>query len=124
MVKNVVVWFDVPTTDFKRAVKFYSTILGEEVKITDYMNQTLGMFPMAGRDGVGGDIVPPDPNLKPSPDGVRVYLGVEGKMDEVIGRVAGAGGKIIRPKEQMGKIGWIAIIRDSEGNTVGLHSAK
>jgi uncharacterized protein len=33
-----------------------------------------------------------------------------------------AGGMILQPKFSIGEPGWIAMIRDTEGNTVGLHS--
>jgi len=33
-----------------------------------------------------------------------------------------AGGKIAMPKTQIGEAGWIAVILDTEGNSMGLHS--
>ena len=120
---NAVVWFDVPTVDFDRAVKFYSDILGVPVRVDTFMGQKLGFFPMEG-DGAGGDIVPPDPNYKPSSMGTRVYLNCDGKLDEVAGRVVKAGGKIIQPKFSIGEMGNIVMIADTEGNVVGLHSMK
>ena len=65
--KNVVSWFDIPTEDFDRAVKFYSEILGKEVRVDSFMGQKLGFFPMDGREGVGGDIVPPGMVTSPAP---------------------------------------------------------
>ena len=120
--KNVVSWFDIPTEDFDRAVKFYSEILGKEVRVDSFMGQKLGFFPMDGREGVGGDIVPPGMGNKPCASGTRVYLSCEGVLDEVIARVEKAGGKIVMPKSKIGEAGWIAMILDSEGNSVGLHS--
>jgi hypothetical protein len=35
-----------------------------------------------------------------------------------------AGGKIVQEKYSIGKPGFIAVIEDTEGNTVGLHSMK
>lgn len=122
--KHVFVWVDVPTEDFDRAVKFYSTILGEEIKVSDMMGQTLGFFPMDPDGMVGGDIVPPSDEFKPSSQGTHVYLSCEGKIDDVLGRVENAGGKIIKPKFLLEGAGWLAMIQDSEGNVVGLHSSK
>lgn len=120
--KNVIVWFDVPTLDFERAVKFYSRILGDEIKVDEFMSQRLGFFPMEDREGVGGDIIPPDPRLKPSAEGMRIYLNCDGRLDEALGLVEPAGGKIIQPKTSIGEAGWTALIMDTEGNTIGLHS--
>ena len=119
---NVMVWFDIPTLDFDRAVKFYSDILGTPVRVDTFMGQKLGFFPMEG-EGSGGDIVPPDPDYKPSGMGTRVYLNCDGKLDEVAGRVVKAGGKIVQPKFSIGEMGNIVMIADTEGNVVGLWSA-
>jgi predicted enzyme related to lactoylglutathione lyase len=45
-------------------------------------------------------------------------------LDETLGRVEKAGGKIVMPKTDIGPPGFIAIVRDSEGNSVGLHSER
>ncbi len=119
---NVVVWFDVPTNDFDRAVSFYSDILGAPVRVQEYEGQKLGFFPMEG-EGSGGDIVPPGlGGPKPSAEGTRIYLNCQGRLDEVLARVGKAGGQIISPPFQIPD-GRIAIISDTEGNTIGLHSS-
>jgi predicted enzyme related to lactoylglutathione lyase len=51
-------------------------------------------------------------------------LSCQGIIDEVIGRAEKSGGKIIALKLKIEDIGWIAMIMDTEGNTVGLHSFK
>ncbi|MDD1759324.1 MAG: VOC family protein [Methanothrix sp.] len=119
---NVISWFDIPTEDFDRAVKFYSAVIGKEIRVESFMGQKLGFFPMEGREGVGGDLVPPGMGARPCDHGTRVYFSCEGILDEVIARVEKAGGKIAMPKTQIGEAGWIAVILDTEGNSVGLHS--
>ncbi len=127
MNNNVVNWFDIPTKDFDRAVEFYSTILGTPIKVSDHMGKKLAFFPMPidqEAPGVAGDLVPPGAGHSPSAEGTRIYLNCEGKLDEVLGRVERAGGQIMAPKFSIGKPGFIAIIRDTEGNVIGLHSSK
>ena len=121
---DAITWFDVPTEDFDRAVRFYSEILGREIRVDTFEGQKLGFFPMDGREGVGGDLIPPVPEYKPCANGTRVYLNCNGVIDEVLGRVEKAGGKIKMAKFRMGDVGFIAMITDSEGNTIGLHSLK
>lgn len=123
MSKSAVLWFDVPTLNFERALKFYSEILGEELKVQDYQGQKLGFFPMDKKGEVGGDLVPPGKEHIPSKKGQRVYLNCTGKLDEVIGKVKKAGGKIVTPKFSIPDAD-IAIIEDTEGNVIGLCSAK
>jgi predicted enzyme related to lactoylglutathione lyase len=126
--KNVVNWFDIPTLDFDRAVKFYSTILGAEMKGMDLDGMKMAPFPMSGalggHEGVGGALWAPMPQNKPSRDGTHVHLNVEGRLDEILARVIPAGGKIVMPKTHLGEPGWDAMIEDTEGNVVGLHSYK
>ncbi|MBP9864281.1 VOC family protein [Patescibacteria group bacterium] len=118
---NVITWFELPTADFDRAVKFYSTILGKELTIIERMGQKRGVFPMDG-EGVGGDLVPPGNGQFPSATGTRVSLNCEGHLDEVAGQVEAAGGHILQPKLSLGEPGWVVVISDTEGNTIGLHS--
>lgn len=87
------------------------------------MGQKLGFFAMEGKEGIGGDIVSPCMGLKPSADGTRVHLNCDGKLDDVLGRVETAGGKIVQSKFSIGDPGWIALIMDTEGNVIGLHSS-
>lgn len=121
--RNIITWFDVPTLDLDRAVNFYSEIFAEEVRVDTFMNQKLGFFLKEGVEGVGGALIPPGMGFTPSGEGTRIYFNCEGKLDEVLGRVKKAGGSIVREKFSIGEQGWIAVIMDTEGNTVGLHSS-
>ncbi|MEW6307385.1 MAG: hypothetical protein AB1705_28365 [Verrucomicrobiota bacterium] len=51
-----------------------------------------------------------------------IYLNVEGDLDGVLQRIPGAGGSIVKPRTSIGEHGFIAILKDTEGNVVGLHS--
>lgn len=121
MSRSAISWFDVPTLDFDRALKFYNTILGEELKVQDYQGQKLGYFPMDQDGQVGGDLVPPSDEAIPSKLGTRVYINCDNKLDEVTARVETAGGKVVTPKFSIPDAD-IVIIQDTEGNTVGLCS--
>jgi predicted enzyme related to lactoylglutathione lyase len=83
--KNAIAWFDIPTEDFDRAVKFYSEILGSNIRVDTFMDQKLGFFPMEGTKGVGGDLVPPGMGNTPCANGTRPYLSCERIIDEVLG---------------------------------------
>jgi uncharacterized protein len=39
-------------------------------------------------------------------------------------RAVAAGGKVLKPKFSIGEYGFISIVSDPEGNTIGLHSRE
>jgi hypothetical protein len=55
--------------------------------------------------------------------GTLVYFNTE-EINEELSRVETAGGKIIRSKQNIGDYGFIALVEDSEGNMIGMHSQK
>ncbi len=58
----------------------------------------------------------------PSDRGVLVYLNAQGRLDEAVAAVESNGGKVLQPKHQIGPHGFRAVILDSEGNRLALHS--
>lgn len=121
--KNAINWFEIPTADFDRARGFYETILGEKMDVWEVMNTKYASFP-GEMPGVGGALSA-SPNNKPSADGARVYLNANPDLSPVLARVESAGGKVLMPKTQISAdIGFMAILEDSEGNQVALHSSN
>ncbi|PYM12728.1 MAG: hypothetical protein DME18_10640 [Verrucomicrobia bacterium] len=59
---------------------------------------------------------------KPSEHGPLVYLSVEGRLDDAVRAVQKGGGKVLKDKHPIGPYGFRAVIRDSEGNRIALHS--
>ena len=80
------------------------------------------MFP-AGQSDAGGALIQ-DGRRKPSAEGTLIYLDVAGNLDACVERVRGAGGVLIMPKTDIGDPGFIAVLRDTEGNSVALHSPR
>lgn len=121
--KTIINWFGIPASDFNRAVTFYNTILGiEMVKSKDPKDNDIAFFyPLGEEETVNGGVTA-NPEMKPGKDGPLIYLNCTGKLDDVIGRVEGAGGQVAMPKTSIGDHGNIAMIIDTEGNLVGLHS--
>ena len=122
--KNAVNWFEIPATDYERAKKFYSTILGAE--ITDHhmpeKNMKYGIFPYDMENmGVGGAIVEME-GMNPSMDGSTVYLNGGDDLNIALNKVVAAGGQILMPKMDIDENGFIAQFTDTEGNRVALHS--
>jgi predicted enzyme related to lactoylglutathione lyase len=115
-------WFEIPAADLDRAVTFYEAVLDVRLKKENFGGMAIAVMP-TGETDVGGAIVL-DSRRKPSTDGSLVYLNVAKKLDASLARVAKARGEVIVPKTDIGAPGFIAIIRDSEGNHVGLHDPR
>ena len=121
--KNVINWFNLPSADFERAIQFYSSVL--DIKMfrmpsPDGFENAFFSNPQEG--GVSGSIGS-NPEQKPRADGTTIYFDVNGRIDEVIKKVADHGGKVIMPKTNIGDFGNIAMAIDTEGNMIGFHSA-
>jgi len=59
---------------------------------------------------------------KPSDKGPMIYLNANGRLDDAIAAVVPNGGKLLMPKHASGPYGSRAVILDSEGNRLALHS--
>lgn len=118
---NAINWFEITATDFDRAVRFYGEILGAPLEVQHNKMGAMAMFPFEMEKGVGGAITTVE-GFKAGAGGTIVYLNVEGDLDGVVARVPGAGGAVTLAKMPIGPWGFIAHIRDTEGNIVGLHS--
>lgn len=118
---NAINWFELSASNFERATQFYQTILSADLPVIEGGGGRMAMFPCDEQQGVGGCISDCSPQTT-GVGGTRVYLNVEGKLDAVVDRVPNAGGEVLQPRISIAPHGFIAVIKDSEGNVVGLHS--
>jgi len=115
-------WFEIPATDLNRAKKFYETIFDMEIELLDLGALKMGIFP---HNDVGAALCQNEAGgYQPSQThGVLVYLNANPDLQQVLDRVEAAGGRITRPKTPISdEFGFMALIVDSEGNRLGLHS--
>lgn len=120
-VPHAVTWFEIPTRDFARAVAFYERVLGVSLPRDNMDGEDYAVFPHDPARGAGGCLVDA-PRLQPGPDGVNLFLYVPGGLEAPLSRVEAAGGRILAPRRKLNdEIGYVAAIRDTEGNRVGLH---
>ena len=115
---NRAVWFDVPVADLDRAQAFYAAVLGVGVA-KETFNET-SFCVIDHQDGNGGCLViaPEDVGA----GGVLLYLNTDGRLRDALAQVEQHGGEIIEPLHSIGPHGFRALVRDSEGNRVALHS--
>ncbi len=126
---SVINWFEIPVADFERAKAFYEAVLEKQLFVNDQretMGSMLGVFP---HDGVTGGCLVHNPQYgyKPSAEGTLVYFTISGDLDAALARVPAAGGEVLLPKTALGENaggGFVAWLRDTEGNKVGLYSGE
>ena len=119
--RDVINWFEIPVTDFDRALMFYSRLLEVIIQKEEMGDHTMGFFPSDNKN-VSGAIVS-GADYKPGNTGVLIYLDGGNDLQDILNRVEPAGGKIVLPKTQISpEIGFMAIFLDTEGNRLALHS--
>jgi len=122
---NPVGWFEIYVSDLDRAKAFYEAVL--DVKLEQLPLPAEGplvemwSFPMLDNtQGACGAICKMD-GVDPGTGGTMIYFSCEDCAADQA-RVEGAGGQVVRPKFSIGEYGFISIVIDTEGNTIGLHS--
>jgi uncharacterized protein len=114
-------WFEIPTTNFERAIKFYETAFQVTLKRESIGGQ-LAIFP-GDQSTTNGALVEPQPGYEPSATGAAIYLNGGDNLQDVLDRAVKAGGKVLVAKTALPPgMGFFAHVLDSEGNRVGLHS--
>ncbi|MHB1744029.1 MAG: VOC family protein [Acidobacteriaceae bacterium] len=121
--KSRIVWFEIPATQFDRAVKFYQSILKTTLKLEQEDTSQLAIFSYQP-PAIGGCVIARK-GYTPG-TGAIVYLNADPDLQVVLDRVPEAGGKVLVPRTalQQGAMGYFARILDTEGNQVGLHAVS
>ena len=121
--ENPVRWFEIYVQDMARAKTFYESVF--QVKLEDLKMPECEMwaFPMRqDQMGVAGSLV----RMEGVPSGgnsTLVYFACQDCALEAA-RVARFGGRVERDKFSIGQYGYAALVVDSEGNMIGLHSMQ
>ncbi len=123
--KNPFTWVEIYVNDLSRAQKFYETVLGIEMipmqAPGDFGDLEMLSFPwVAGEDNISGALC----KTKDMPAGMGGTLVYFASNDCAIetARVEAAGGQVLQPKFQIGEHGFVSIVMDTEGNSIGFHS--
>jgi predicted enzyme related to lactoylglutathione lyase len=119
--KNRLVWFDIPVADLDRATAFYAAVLDIPVHQQQFGNFALAV--LDHQEGNGGCLVPNKAEIS-SDRGVLIYLNVDKRIKDAVDKVERNGGKVVEPTHAIGPHGFRAIVRDSEGNRIALHSTS
>lgn len=116
-----VVWVDIPVTHLDRAVAFYAALLAHPVTKAGGEGMVFGLLPHA-ESGVSGCLVETDTANAPSRSGPLIYLNADGRIRQAVDAAKANGGQVVRDVHPIGPHGFRAILIDSEGNRIAIHS--
>ena len=119
---NQIVWCDIPVSDLDRAIRFYTALIGQAVKKQEYPGFAIGILPGQSPDSSGCLYLPEGAENHPGAAGPLVYFNCSGRLDDAIAQTESHGGKVVHAKHKIGDHGFRAVILDSEGNRIALHS--
>ena len=113
--------FEIPADDMARAKKFYSSVFGW--KIQDVPGMEYAMADSVETDenrqpigGTNGGILKRNANYANT---TSITITVS-DADKAIQKVISAGGTLVRKKEEFVNIGYVAYVKDTEGNVLGI----
>jgi uncharacterized protein len=136
---RIICWFEIPATDFHRAIDFYTNVLQLKIEETSFNDIPHGIIKSGSKnDQVNGAIME-SKSLPLNPTGAVLFFNVNGKLDETIAKIPLFGGKILKEKTLIknkekdglslipktlidGKEGYFCYFSDSEGNKMGLYA--
>ncbi len=112
-----IVHFDLPADDLMRAKDFYSNLFGWKFFAPPgygdfYLIETTDL---AGNTGIGGGM-----GKRGTPDQrIMNYIGVS-SIEAYAKKIEELGGTMVLPKTVVPKFGYLALCKDTEGNTFGV----
>jgi uncharacterized protein len=101
-------------------------VLGSEVRKLSDGKAEYGLLPHDEGNASGCLCIRSDSggvDNHPSANGPLIYLLVEGRLNEAVEAARKNGGKVLRERQQIGEHGFRAVVIDSEGNRIALHTS-
>lgn len=116
-------WFEIPVGDMKRAKQFYDTVFDISISLHDFGGLKMGWFPNdPEKKGATGSLIQHEMYRPSATDGALVYFSCK-DLNAELSRVEEAGGTIMKQKTAIGEgHGFMALLTDTEGNRIALHS--
>ena len=126
MKNNPVGWFEIYVQNMPRARAFYEAVFSVTLapltnpSVQSVPDMEMWAFPsdMTTYGACGALVKMPG---YPSGAGTLVYFSSQDCAIEAA-RAAASGGKVFKDKASIGEHGFIALVNDTEGNLIGLHS--
>jgi predicted enzyme related to lactoylglutathione lyase len=118
---NPIGWFEIYVQDMPRALAFYQATFQTTLEHLESPGIDLWAFPMQPeKPGCAGALAKME-GKSSGGGGTLVYFSSADVAVEAA-RAAQNGGRIVKEKTSIGEYGFIALVLDTEGNVIGLHS--
>jgi len=117
--------FEIEATDVNRAQRFYETVFGwnfQKAGDFPYWLITTGPDGETGINGGLGARQGPEPGPDVPVNAFTCVVAVD-DLDETVTTAIGAGATVITERHAVAGVGYLAYLRDTEGNRVGLLQA-
>ena len=122
--RNPVGWFEIYVHDMARARTFYETVFATQLtRLDSPPDIELLAFPMQPAGGGATGALARMEGCAAGDNSVLIYFSCADCAVEA-DRASQAGGRIHKPKTGIGPYGFIALVADTEGNLIGLHSMR
>lgn len=120
---HAVVWFEIYVNDMARAKAFYERVFDVTLARLDMPDIDMWTFPAVETSAGAGGALVRMPGFAAGANSVLVYFSCDDCAVQAA-RAVEAGGKVQQAKMSVGQHGHIALLIDSEGNMIGLHSMQ
>lgn len=119
---NPIAHVEIPVTDMERAMHFYTAVFGHDLERQVVDGYEMALFP--AEDGQGATVALAKGDVyRPSKEGAIVYFRV-GDIRATVARAEEAGGGVLYPVKDIGELGFVGEIADSEGNRIALSQPR
>lgn len=118
---NTLVWLDIPVRDLDRAIAFYQSVLDLPIRdLRPNQNMAVIVQPLGGvscslilteGDSTTGNYPLP-------------YFNCQRRLEQALSQVTPLGGSILQDIQPLTPFGYRAVVTDSEGNRIALHSPE
>jgi predicted enzyme related to lactoylglutathione lyase len=122
--QKVIDWFEIPVREIGPAQAFYEVVLQTNLHKADFAGPGMQMAVFSGLgDAVKGALISGHPAMQVGVCGSLVYLHAGASLDTALQRVLAAGGEVVMGRVNLPEgMGFMAHMRDVDGNRVGLHA--
>ena len=123
MTQNPIGWFEIYVQDMPRAKCFYEAVFNSMLEDISSPEMEYWAFPCLEKGAGAAGALVKMPNVPSGGNSCVVYFSCDDCAVEAK-RAAANGGKVFREKFAIGQWGFIALVLDTEGNMLGLHSPQ